>query len=116
MTEEVSEERNIRDLELDLLKSWEALEPFVLQARRQDEPVEDSPLDEQGKAISIWENLFKEEIGEVRQARDAVAHLPGSVQVEDLVQAKEFADRLITLLESRLKNMPDLSGSSQRAN
>ncbi len=65
---------------------------------------------EETDLVRVWSDLFKEELDAVRRTRDYVVHLPDAVPVQDLVEANEFADRLLQLLVARVPRLQDVLG------
>jgi hypothetical protein len=91
----------------ELLENWARMEPFVVIGLSNQES---SPHFRGGPAelqvVKTWAELFKEEIGAVRRARDFAAHIPSPlIPATDLVQANEMATRLLDLLGRRLPEL-----------
>ena len=54
--------------------------------------------EDQQKSVDRWYSVFKEEITVVRQVRNAVAHTPYAVGLEELHEANRVGRRLLRIL------------------
>ncbi|HEV2754220.1 MAG TPA: hypothetical protein VG318_00385 [Actinomycetota bacterium] len=102
---------DLAELGSSLTHKWAQIERYYLAGQARVAPtgieLDDGELD----LLKTWANLFNEEIDAVRQVRDFVVHLSASaVSVPQLVEANEFADRLLRLLVARLPKLRDHVG------
>jgi hypothetical protein len=99
---------DVIELGSSLTSKWDQIERFYLAGKARVAPTGIALDDDELDLLKIWANLFKEEIDAVRQVRDFVVHLSASaVSVPQLVEANDFADRLLRLLVARLPKLHD---------
>lgn len=89
-----------------LAEKWARLEPLVVAGQRRASPPSLDLTDAELDIVARWADLFQEEIEAVRRARNYITHLnPASVPLSDLIDANEFADRLLQLLVARVPRL-----------
>ncbi len=93
----------------ELSGKWAQIEPLVLAGQGRITPPGIDLSKDELDLVKIWSDLFKEEIDAVRKTRNYTVHVsPAAVPVSDLVEANEFADRLLQLLVARVPKLEDV--------
>lgn len=98
-------------LAASLMEKWTRLEPLTVAGHSGVSPPSLDLTEDELKLVSVWADLFKEEIEGVRRIRNFVTHLgPTGVPVSELVDANEFADKLLQLLIARVPRLSSVLG------
>lgn len=108
MTSPVRSLHEIEAVWQTVLENWDRLEPLVRAAKADVSLLNLDLTSDELETLKTWGSLFKEEIEDVRRARNLVVHAPAAISLMDAVEANEYAVRLLDILKTRLPKVEEL--------